>query len=230
MEEIILGTRKVPFIVLKKAIRHSYLRIKPEGYLQITANKRITLHAIDQFIRRNETRILKELDSRQQMLPQSKEEAWVFGTVFPVKKTPVLRKEVRLEDGEFRIPSALEEDKVPQAIEKYYGKLVADEARKMLADETKALSQTFNLAGIAIKTQRMKSRFGSCQTQKRVIKLNTVLGRFDARYLHAILIHELVHLRVHNHGIDFYRLLLSYVPEYRRLRRELNRMVKTIGV
>jgi predicted metal-dependent hydrolase len=37
-------------------------------------------------------------------------------------------------------------------------------------------------------------------------------------------------LKIHNHGRDFYELLLNYSPDYRHLRRELNHVVKTIGV
>jgi len=67
---------------------------------------------------------------------------------------------------------------------------------------------------------------GNCNRIKRTIKLNSVLARYEMKYLEAILIHELVHLNVSGHQANFYRLLLKYVPNYRSIKRELVAILK----
>ena len=60
----------------------------------------------------------------------------------------------------------------------------------------------------------------------QVIKLNSILARFDIKYLRAVLIHEIVHLKVKNHQKAFYDVLLKYEPNYRHIRKELTNILK----
>jgi hypothetical protein len=229
MEELIIAGRKVPYLILRKKIKNTYLRVKPEGYIQVTTHARISHATVVDFIRQNERRIINELERLGKKQVVSLDKALIFGAVYPCRKNHA-SKTAFLADGEFVIPDLPEEKAEKKAIEAYYGNIVWQEAMRICIARGTALANEFDLSAVHFKTQRMKSQFGSCQPQKNIIKLNTVLGRFDPKYLDAILLHEICHLRVQNHGPEFYRLLLEYVPEYRKIRRELNRMVKTIGV
>jgi len=229
MLELLIAGRKVSYVIQRKKIKNTYLRVKPEGYILITTHAKISNATVLDFIRRNEKRIVKELDRLGKKQVVSLDKALIFGAVYPCHKNQASTTAF-LADGEFVIPDLPEEKAEKKAIEAYYGNLIWQEAMRICITRGTALAEQFDLSGVHFKTQRMKSQFGSCQPQKRVIKLNTVLGRFDPKYLDAILLHEICHLRVPNHGPEFYRLLLEYVPEYRKIRRELNRMVKTIGV
>jgi len=227
--DIVLSGRRIPLVLIRKSIKYMYLRILPDGGIQIRANRLVPLAAIETFIRRNETKILAELDRQAQNPPPSPDVAWVFGTKVPCLRAAFPVPTVSLSDGGLRIGNFGDPVSERRAVEKAYGVLVLAETHRILEEYRKALSQDVDLSHLTFKTQRMSSQFGSCQSARRIIKLNTVLGRFDRKYLEAILLHELCHLRIHNHGNDFYRLLLQYSPDYRRLRRELNQMVKTLG-
>ena len=229
MEEIVLSSRKVPYQIIRKTIKNSYLRIKPQGFLQITTNRRTSVSGIEDFIRKNETRVLYELDRIQMKKPVTSQTALIFGSEFPCIREDAGGKKAIFQNGVLTVGQK-DPQKAQKLIEDFYGTLVAEGCKKVLSQKGEMLSGTFPLEGLVLKTQRMKSQFGSCQAKKRIIKMNTVLGRFDPMYLEAIFLHELVHLRIANHGTDFYRLLLSFVPEYRRLRRELNQLAKTTEV
>lgn len=229
MEELILSGRQIAYTILRKNIKNTYLRVKPEGFVQITTNKRVSNATLLDFIKRNEGRILRELDRLNSRKIQNPNEALIFGKVYPCRTASGLSS-VSLSNGELIVPDLPEEKAKKKALEIYYGKLIWQEAMRICIAKASVLSEHFSLVGLQFLTQRMKSQFGSCQPQKKTIKLNTVLGRFDPKYLEAILIHEICHLKVQNHGPKFYQLLLEYVPDYRRLRRELNQMVKTTGV
>ena len=60
--------------------------------------------------------------------------------------------------------------------------------------------------------------------QKRIVKLNTILARFNQAYTKIILIHELIHLKVHNHQNDFYHYIDKLIPNYRVYKSELRKL------
>lgn len=76
----------------------------------------------------------------------------------------------------------------------------------------------FKPAGLKIRT--MKSRWGSCSS-KGFITLNSDLVRLNDIYIEYVMMHELCHLKHHNHGNGFYVLLSELCPDWKRLRREL---------
>jgi len=76
----------------------------------------------------------------------------------------------------------------------------------------------FSPSGLVIRT--LKSRWGSC-TSKGKITLNSELVKLDHRLIEYVIIHELCHLKYHNHGIYFYKLLAELVPDYKSIRKEL---------
>lgn len=66
---------------------------------------------------------------------------------------------------------------------------------------------------------------GSCTPKTGRIRLNLQLGLMDPRFLEYVLVHEMTHLWENGHGEDFQRRMSAYLPQWRQLRRELNRHV-----
>lgn len=71
----------------------------------------------------------------------------------------------------------------------------------------------------------MRSRWGSCTPATGRIRLNLQLGLMEPRFLEYVLVHEMTHLWASGHGEKFQRLMSSYLPNWRELRRELNKRV-----
>ncbi|MFN9644559.1 MAG: M48 family metallopeptidase [Cyanobacteriota bacterium] len=70
--------------------------------------------------------------------------------------------------------------------------------------------------------QAMSRQWGSCNPSTKNIRLNTQLAQKPRACLDYILLHELAHLRVPNHGEDFVALLNSLLPDWEERRRLLN--------
>lgn len=64
-------------------------------------------------------------------------------------------------------------------------------------------------------------RGGSC-SRAGVIRLNPRLIQASRACITYVIIHELCHLREHNHGKRYYALLDRALPEWRELRQKLN--------
>jgi predicted metal-dependent hydrolase len=66
----------------------------------------------------------------------------------------------------------------------------------------------------------MKRRWGSC-SNKGKITLSSELIRLSDNYIEYVIIHELCHLRHHNHGPRFYEMLSELYPEWKTVRKEM---------
>ncbi len=64
-----------------------------------------------------------------------------------------------------------------------------------------------------IRLRPMKRKWASCSTKGR-ITFNADLLRQPARFRAEVIVHELLHLKVPNHGKLFRALLRSYVSDY----------------
>ena len=72
--------------------------------------------------------------------------------------------------------------------------------------------------------QRMKTKWGSCNHQKRTIRLNTELAKKPKDLLEYIVVHEMVHLIEPTHSERFTTLLMEHYPSWREARAELNEL------
>ena len=72
-----------------------------------------------------------------------------------------------------------------------------------------------------LRIRKMRTRWGSCRS-RGVVTLNTELVRLPMLCIDYLIIHELCHLRVHNHSPAFYRLLDKCLPDWSARRERLN--------
>lgn len=72
--------------------------------------------------------------------------------------------------------------------------------------------------------QRMKTKWGSCNSHTRSIRLNSDLGKKPRECLEYIIVHELVHLLEPSHNARFISLMDHFMPNWKHYREELNRI------
>lgn len=72
-----------------------------------------------------------------------------------------------------------------------------------------------------IDVKLMKGRWGSCGSN-REIKLNPELIAAPLSCIDYVIVHELCHLREHNHGPRFYKLMTLAMPDWKLRRKLLN--------
>jgi len=68
----------------------------------------------------------------------------------------------------------------------------------------------------------MKTRWGSCNYNKRYINLNTELVKRTLFEIEYVVLHELAHLKYPNHGKGFYNYVENYMPNYKKAEKMLN--------
>jgi len=70
--------------------------------------------------------------------------------------------------------------------------------------------------------QQMKTRWGSANPAARTIRLNTELAKKPPECLAFIIVHEMTHFLVPNHGARFIELMNYHMPNWRQIRQRLN--------
>jgi predicted metal-dependent hydrolase len=73
--------------------------------------------------------------------------------------------------------------------------------------------------------RKMKKRWGSCSPGGK-ITISYDLIRLDEKYSEYVILHELCHLRHHNHGSGFYELLSEIYPGWKSVRAELKKYLR----
>lgn len=68
----------------------------------------------------------------------------------------------------------------------------------------------------------MTTRWGSCNKDRQRISLSTELARRDPELLEYVIVHELAHLIEPSHSQRFYRVMDTYLPDWKAKRRILN--------
>lgn len=77
-----------------------------------------------------------------------------------------------------------------------------------------------------VRIRRMWRQWGSC-SPRGTITLNMALVRAPRECIDYVVLHELCHLRSHNHGPNFYRLLSRHMPDWRATKQGLDSMAES---
>lgn len=72
-----------------------------------------------------------------------------------------------------------------------------------------------------VKLRKMRSRLGSNHRKNKTITYSYSLIHFSEEIIKSVIIHELAHCFVFNHGQKFYDILYKYCPNYDECRRKL---------
>jgi predicted metal-dependent hydrolase len=109
-----------------------------------------------------------------------------------------------------------------------YEKWIKEKAEIVFHDRFYSILATYkdyNFRPTELRVRALKRRWGSC-TIKGCITLSSELIKLDDIFLEYVILHELCHLKHHNHGKEFYSLLSEVFPEWKKVRSELKRYVR----
>jgi predicted metal-dependent hydrolase len=92
---------------------------------------------------------------------------------------------------------------------------MADQAQQ-LRRLTQAWARKLGVRPRVVRIQRMTRKWGSCSTNGTV-SLASDLAERPPKFQDFVIAHELLHLRVSNHGRLFKALMTAHVPHWREM-------------
>ena len=117
------------------------------------------------------------------------------------------------------VPAKLSNSKVSQVIPEMVEKILSREAREKISDielfdRAHALLRKylpeFTVTPASVTWRAMNERWGSCTTVDRTIRISDRLNGAPEYVVDYLLIHELIHLQVADHGPQFELLLARF--------------------
>jgi len=133
---------------------------------------------------------------------------------------------VKLKQGQFQVTtSSVDKNIIKTLLWDWY----TEHARKVFDRRLENICQ--ELGWVNDKPEwklfRMKKQWGSC-SPKGVLNLNPHLIKAPMRCIDYVLLHELCHLKIHNHSPQFYRLLSRHMPGWESAKAHLDGMAEIL--
>lgn len=114
-------------------------------------------------------------------------------------------------------------DRSPETVSRALQKWFRGRAKEILPKRLAMMSARLKWVKTTppLSIRRMSRQWGSCSPRGR-IALNVDLVRVPGDCIDYVLLHELAHLREHNHSRAFYRILDRNLPEWKRTKARLD--------
>ena len=109
-------------------------------------------------------------------------------------------------------------EKKEKLINKFYKELLQEKIKEISIK----YEDIMGLKASQYRIKNMKTRWGTCNINKKRIWINLQLVQEDIDCLEYIIVHELTHLVEKNHNKRFYNIVEKYCPNYKQIQRKLN--------
>ncbi|TWL05635.1 M48 family metallopeptidase [Bacillus licheniformis] len=226
--QIEYANRVIDFVLKRKNVKNVNLNVKPDMTIEVTANDRVPIDFISDFVKSKGSWILKNVGQFKEVQPikQSVRE-YVSGETFRY-----LGKQYRL-----RVQETTEEETV-----KYFrgfiylyvkdtdnlnrkAKLMDEWYRKKAhltfnesLEKMYPLVQKYGVEKPNVDVRLMKARWGSALTDKKMILLNAELIKAPKYCIDYVVLHlhELIHFKYNDPSEKFYQMLYSLMPDWEK--------------
>jgi len=204
--------------------------ISPDHSVVVRVPYGMSLKTIEKFVREKEEWIKKHTERISETIQLNQGKKYVTG-----EKYLFMGRELTLQISNELFPSINQIEnklevvtdgkvgRVKMLIERWYIKK-AEEIFSTKLKEILNKYKEYQFSPTQFAVRSLKSRWGSC-TSKGKITINSELVKLSERFIDYVILHELCHLKYHNHGKDYYRLLETLVPDYKAIRKDLRKYI-----
>jgi len=227
---VTIPSGEVDLDIVRSSRRTVALYVKPGGTLLVRAPWYVPVPVLMQFVRQKTGWIERQMKKLKDVKPVGETTPINDGSVIPfmgrqltVKVSAGSRTTAAIDENNLLliIAGGISSERITALTGAWYH-LEAKEHFTARTVELAALHSKLIPAPGPVNVRRMKRRWGTCHSN-RSIWLNSELIKKDPELIDYVIIHELSHLVHHNHGREYYDLLGSLVPNFRELRKRLQK-------
>lgn len=202
--QVEINNKLYDVFIEKKNNKNMYLRVKSDG-IHITTNYFATKNQILSFIYSNSSSI-EEMYKRVVKKEQKKEEFYYLGKQYQVI---IINNVKKIE---------FYDDRVFVKDKKYLETFLKNESERIFNERLKICYDLFeeNIPYPKLMIRKMKRKWGYCNKNERLIKLNFDLIKYSINEIDYVIIHELSHLIEFNHSKNFWKIVKKYKPDYKQ--------------
>lgn len=223
------GRQRIPFRIQYRPRKHLAISVLPDLRVEVVAPAGAALDAILPRVEKRAGWIARQLRFFEQYQPTqpgpshvSGETHLYLGRQYRLKIAAGMAESIKLVGKFFRVVIRAPDDagRARELLDGWYREHARRVFDQRLANCLEAATPLGLVEPPRIVVRRMAKRWGSCTRTGKVI-LNLDLVKVPVHCIDYVILHELCHLKVHNHGKEFYRLLARCLPDWESRKRRL---------
>lgn len=210
---------KPKIIITKKNIKNLIIKIKGDGNIYISSPIFLSDKYIYEFIEKKENWINKKLKEfslkpKIKVIDYSNNcEIYYLGKPYFLNLKSSNNNKIYISNNKINleIPDINNIQLIGNTLNYWYreqGKILFE---KILSKYLKLTH--LNISKLNVKT--LKSNWGSCNYNKKIINLNSELMKKDIKFIEYVILHEISHLVHPNHSKNFYNYIEKFMPDWR---------------
>lgn len=218
----------IPVEVVKKKIKNMHLSVlPPDGRVRVSAPETLTDEAIVMFVRTKLGWIKKQQD-KFELQPRQSERQYISGeTLYVWGRQYFLQVEYSYKGNSLVLSGdkailTVRKESTPKQRENFVNEWYRE---KLKTEVDKYLPKWERITGLKCsswQSKYMTTKWGTCNTSTQKIWLNLQLAKKPIECLEYVILHELAHLKVKDHGPKFVAILDGHMPQWQERRRLLN--------
>ncbi len=212
----------------RSSSRHIRLSVSAEGQVKVSIPKWVPYSAAISFAKSKQDWIKKKIPERNMLSPGrqiGKNHRLVFR---PTDKKTITS---RLGDIEAVVyyPRQLDiwNPTVQEAAKRIIKRALKTQAEKLLPIRVKELADKHGYEYGNLNIKSLKTRWGSCDSSKN-ITLNLYLMELPWELIDYVIMHELNHTEIMQHGPKFWQTLEDRLPKYLELKKQIKHYPTTV--
>ena len=222
------GGKTITYTLERVARKTTAITVKPDQGVWVRAPQDADSVSIEGLVRKRAAWIIRQQQFFGQFLPRTPARAFVggethlyMGRKYRLRVRLAERAEVKLRGGYIYVstPQPADALQVRRLLYEWY----AARAHERFPDRLALCMQSpvaKNIVTPHLKIRPMAKRWGSCQASG-LLTLNLDLIRAPSLCIDYVIVHELCHLHHPNHSPQFYRLLISILPDWKATKLRL---------
>ena len=211
----------IPYEIIRKNVKNINIRIKPTGEMVVSC--------------------CKDVSNKEIELLMTKRAKWIINTINEYKQKTIIFSNLnyKLVDGEeflllgkvLRIKNCISEqfkvsfdnnylyiyrdnDRINSKFDNWYKNYTLEIYNSALDSIYKKFKK-YEIIKPTIKVVKMKTRWGTCDIEKKIITLNKELIKVDEFLIEFVLTHEMIHFLYKNHDKNFWNFLTMLMPDWK---------------
>lgn len=222
----------IPVYLVRKKIKNFYIRIKaPDAKVMVSVPVFVSDASVEDFIRAHWDWIMRKREDVLASDTREKEEQerqfvsgethCLWGEPYELVVERSLKKpltELRGNQIYMRVTAHSTVEERQKQLDQWYQK----QLRQILPELAAKYESVVGQQASEWRFRRMKTRWGSCQIQKKRICLNIQLAEMPRECLEYVIVHELTHLHEAGHNKRFWGLVDQYYPQWRDVKRKMH--------
>ncbi|MDR2967708.1 MAG: M48 family metallopeptidase [Methanobacteriaceae archaeon] len=207
------------------------IKIKEDASLEVRAPLNMHGEKIDNFVKSKERWIAKHIGKIEENYKLKKQFELNFGDFVQLRGKQVAIQPTKgnigshnKEKNMFLIPEIANSNEIKDMTIKLY-KLIA---REYIRKRVQCFAHKMNVNPSAIRITSAKTRWGSC-SGKNSVNFSWKLIMADNEVIDYVIVHELAHIKQHNHSSKFWKIVETIIPDYMEKKEKLKLLGKKLN-